>query len=572
MSARRGERPAAWAVAGLLALALLGCDDRPAAADPACEATSDCPGGLICAGARCVVPQACAETGECCPGAVCKGGACEALPPECDGACDALHRCVDGLCLRLPCDGGCPAGARCLAGTCHAEPPCRGRCGPDEACFAHRDDCRVAPPACAESCAPGFARVVEAPEAYTGPLCDMSEARCACVASPPIVPADYGRHASMAVRGGEPVFAAYDADFGDLVFVAGVERGAPRVTSLDGVPERGAVQADPAGPRGGRTDAGDDVGRHASLGVDGRGRAHVAYYDATRGDLRVVVGDATGRWSAPVVVDAEGDAGRDARLRVDRDGGVHVLYRFAGAGRTGLKYAYSNGDAPFSTLVVSEGPGEGEGHGVAPCMDIGPDGRVYAAFYDAALKRPFLARGDAGGFDVYALVAALAPDFPDDPGGRYANVGEHDLGRTCAIAAETPDLVTVALLDADTGALLAYRGPVEGPGALEVIDAGARGLRRFLGGDPAMVVEATGRPVVVYQDGTENDVLLNVRGAGGWGEPLVVASAGALGFYNSVVLDAENNELVIGTLQLATTQVGQAAHRLVVLRQDVPAF
>ncbi len=553
----------------VLCLALLGCEDRRPAADPACATTSDCPGGLICAEARCVVPQACAETGECCPGAVCKGGACEALPAECDGACDALHRCVDGLCLRVTCDGGCPGGAQCLAGTCHAAPPCGGRCGPDEACFAHRDDCRRAPSACGETCAPGFARVVEDPHDYTGPLCDMSEARCACVAAPPIVPADYGRHASMAVRGGEAVFAAYDADFGDLVFIEGVERGAPRVTYLDGVPAGGAVQADPDGPRGGRTDAGDDVGRHASLGLDGRGRAHVAYYDATHGDLRVIVGDATGRWGAPIVIDAAGDAGRDARLRVDRDGGVHVVYRVEDAGRSGLKYAYSLGDGAYEALLVSEGPGAG--HGTAPCLDLGPDGRAYVAFYDAALKRPFLARGDVRGFDVYALAATLAPELGDDA--RYANVGEHDLGRTCAIAAESPEAVTVALLDADTGALLAYRGPIEGHGVLEVVDAGARGLRRFIGGDPAMVIEATGRPVVVYQDGTENDVLLNVRGAAGWGvAPLNVASAGALGFYNSVVLDAETNELIIGTLQLATTQVGQAAHRLIVLRQDVPAF
>ena len=78
-------------------------------------------------------------------------------------------------------------------------------------------------------------------------------------------------------------------------------------------------------------------------------------------------------------------------------------------------------------------------------------------------------------------------------------------------------------------------------------------------------------PVVIYQDATDNDLLLSVRGPSGWSrDPFVVASAGALGFYNS--LSFVGDDAVIGTLEMRTTATGQGAHRLHVFRLVPPSF
>lgn len=578
----------------LLLLPLLGgCDERRSAADAPCETSADCPGRLVCIDRVCRRPAPCEQSAECCPGAECRAGACMAPEAVCaeDGDCGRPDlTCVAGLCEHRPCAGECGGGARCVAGHCHLDPPCMGACGADEACFAHLDGCRRAPPACDQSCGPGHLRVVRGAAAYRGPLCDLSGATCACERTPPLLPADFGRHASMALLGGQAVFAAYDADFGDLVFVEGVESGAPRVTYLDGVPPSAPAVADPAGPRGGRLEAGPDRGRYASLAVDPKARPHIVYYDADAEALRYVRGDGEGRWIEPIVIDDDGDAGRYARIAIDSAGAPHIVYYVAATreGQTQLRYATTAaadpGPGDFVVQVVSArarpesepaAPPPGvtpRGHGVMPCLRVGRDGRIYLAFYDGEARWLFLARSeDAGGFLVERAVGRLAEDWPADPGGRYARFEEHDVGRACDLVVDPDGRVTAVFVDEDTDALLAWRGRVGEEGIYEVVDPGGRGLRRLVGADTAMDVDDLGRPVVVYQEQTENDVLMAVRFDDGWpARPLVVADAGAQGFYNS--LRVLGRQAVVGTLELKTLRDGRGAHRLHVYRLDVPAF
>ena len=562
----------------VIAPAMSGCEDG-AAAEATCADTRDCPGGLVCLEGLCRPPGTCAESADCCPGSECVAGACADLEAECTDSCaEAALECVDGLCLRRTCGDDCPAGTLCVGGHCHRDPPCRGACREDQACFPHRDVCRAAPPACDQSCGDGFVRVVSEPRGYLGAVCDTSDAECQCVRAPALVPADFGRHASMAVLRDTAVFAAYDADYGDLVYVEGVEAGAPRVTYLDGVPDDGPVQADPLGPRSGRTAPGPDRGRYASLAIDPKGRPHVAYYDADAGALRYLRADEDGRWAAPVVVDADGDAGRYARIDVDADARPHIVYFVAGVG---LRYATAAPETDaFTVTTVSERASEGEvpppgvtpeAHGVRPCLRVGRDGLVYVGFYDGAERWLYLAVGGVAGWQVFPLAGELSEAWPPDPGGRYERFDDHDLGRFCAIAPEFGVGVHVAFSDGTTDALLAYRGEVAGGGVIELVDPGGRGVRRLVGADPALAIDREGRPLVVYQDATENDLLLSVRGSGGWSErPQVVASAGALGFYNSLVV--VEDEAVVGTLQLRTTAGGRGDHRLHVIRTDVPRF
>lgn len=567
----------------------MGCEDRRAAAEATCEDTRDCPGGLVCLGGLCRPPGECATSDDCCPGAECVAGACADIEPDCaaDGDClDGALTCVGGHCLRRTCDDrpDCPEGALCVGGHCHRDPPCRGACTAAQACFPHVDLCRGAPPDCTGSCGDGFVRVVSQPREYLGAACDLSDGVCECVRTPALVPADFGRHASMSVLRGEAVFAAYDADYGDLVYVEQIESGVPRVTYLDGVSDAAPIRADPAGPRGGRTEPGPDRGRYASLAIDPKGRPHIAYYDADVGALRYMRADEAGVWGAPVVVDDDGDAGRYARVDVDADGRPHIVYHVARTadGQTGLRYATAppEGGGFVVHTVSTRAAGAGEvpppgvppdAHGVRPCLRVGRDGLVYIGFYDGQERWLYLAVGAPGAFEVQPLTGERAEDWPADPGGRYERLDTHDLGRFCSIAPEFGVGVHVAFTDGTTDALLFYRGAVTGGGTIELVDPGGRGLRRLVGADPALDLDRAGRPVVVYQDATDNDVLMSVRGVDGWSPtPLVVASAGALGFYNSLVV--VEDEAVVGTLELETTAGGRGAHRLHVIRSDVPRF
>lgn len=565
----------------LAVLGTCGCDDTRPAPEIRCAADADCPGGLLCLEARCVRPLPCGDDSDCCPDAECRAGGCVPLAPECTDDSDCVDGvCADGRCVRPTCVGGCATG-QCVADHCQIEPPCRGQCATDEACFSDVNRCRRV--TCAEECDPGEVRVVQNPAAFRGPACRPDASDCTCVAAPPIQPADVGRHASMALVANQPEFVAWDADYGDLVYVEGVEAAAPQVIWLDGVPA-GPAQADPSGPRGGVTAPGPDRGRYADLAFDLKGRPHVAYYDADAATLRYLRRDDNGVWLAPFVIDDEGDAGRYAQIAIDGLGQVHLMYSVVATrdGQAQLRYARSNttepmGAADFTVQIVSARPAPAMApppgitpavHGIRPCMQIGPDGRVYAAFYDGELARPFFAIGDLDGFAAQPLVGQRAADWPPDPGERYARFEDHDLGSFCAIAVGQA-AVHVALLDATTDALILWSAPLGGIGEFTLVDAGGRGLRRLVGADPAIALTDDDTPVIIYQDATDNDVMMAIRAPFGW-EITSIATEGALGFYNNLVI--QDGQAVVGTLELRTVANGRGAHRLHVVRVPIPTF
>ncbi|MCB9528050.1 MAG: hypothetical protein H6701_06580 [Myxococcales bacterium] len=549
---------------------------------------ADCPGGQTCVDGRCVEQAACDAGLGCCALETCQGGFCAPAPgDDCAAGClDPDFDCVAGHCVRRACqdDDGCDGG-RCVTGRCVRGLPCDGLCAADQACYLHRDLCRRAPPACRQSCADGEVATVVDPAAYDGPACRLDQATCLCVGPPPVTPGGDARHAELGIVLGEPVFVAYDATYGDLVFVQGVDRGAPVVEFVDGVPEGGAITGDPQGPRGGRTEPGPDRGRYARLAVDRRGRVHVAYYDADQGAVRYVRRGADGRWSAPIVVDDEGDAGRYVRVEVGPDDRPRLVYSVVETidGRAGLRYAEATTDAPaspadFRVVAVDMQPAPFDPapppgvlparYGVRPCFRIAPDGAAVIGFHDGGAGRFLFARGGVDGFDVFPLegTPAIRPDL--DPGGRYDDVLDHALGAFCDLAVGQAGVAAV-FTDERTWALLSYRGPVEGGGQIEIVDAGGSGQRRLVGADPSLGLDLAARAVVVYQDATDNTLRLGVRGPAGWGvPPLVIDDDGATGYANTLVL--AGGEAIVGTLALGTLAGGRVESALRVLRVPLP--
>ena len=585
---RRGmRRRSTVLVAALAGAPGAGCGENAHADRTLCTDTAECPGGLVCLEGQCEPVPHCATSEDCCPASECRQGVCLPAGEQCvaDEDCLAPERlCLDGLCQQVACEltAQCPPGVSCVGGYCHAAPPCGGRCGALRVCFADLDVC--APVNC-PACPPGQVKLAANPGEFRGPICALDEVQCACVTAPPVNSNDIGRHASMAVRRGEAVFAAWDADYGDLVLIEGVERGVLKKTWLDGIPEAGEVQGDPAGPRRGITTPGPDRGRYSSLIVDNKGRLVIAYYDATEGDLRTLRDDGAGNFLSPIVVDSAGDVGRFARVRTDSRSRVHIVAhapRMAD-GQTGLRYSVSTtgdpqGPADFFTETIDtlapalpSTPPVGDpsdGTGIAPCLAIGPDDRAYVAWYNSQTRRLAIAAQSAAGFTRYSLSGTLSEELARDPAERYVRFDTHDVGRHCDLVVRGDASLALVFTDADTHALLIYEGPAEGGGVISLVDAGSAGERGFIGADPALVLDVLGNPLVVYQDQTHNDLRWTRRIAGAFVPGISVATAGALGFYNSLALVAD--KALLGTVEMRATATGRSALRFHVFRLDPP--
>lgn len=95
-----------------------------------------------------------------------------------------------------------------------------------------------------------------------------------------------------------------------------------------------------------------------ALAYDAQGNQHVAYYDASAGNLKYVVQSPQGVWSAPVTIDASStDVGRQVALAIGPSGQVGVAYYDAAGGH--LKFATLVNDAWQTTVIDPKGgPGE----------------------------------------------------------------------------------------------------------------------------------------------------------------------------------------------------------------------
>ena len=185
-----------------------------------------------------------------------------------------------------------------------------------------------------------------------------------------------GQYASLRIsrdRGHHVVY--YDADHGDLKY------------TYKSDPEAAGGWTTPT-----ILDANGDVGQHAAMAIDPDGMRHVVYYDADAKDLKYVTSDDTHGWTAPVVLDAVGDVGTYASMTVYYEGRKekmngayeerypHIAYYDASDGN--LKYIYRD-EQGWSTPVVLDAVGD---VGQYASMAFGPDGALHVAYYDATNK------------------------------------------------------------------------------------------------------------------------------------------------------------------------------------------
>lgn len=540
----------------LVCLAMVGAclgisctDDPPAPTQLACNETRDCPGGQRCACAGfCYTPATCETDSDCCADEICQDDHCtSANQCDVDADCSGGLVCTQCACLPRGCarDGDCAEGEVCDGGVCFDQgvAPCGG-CAQGTACDPLANRCLPTPASCAAvECAPGETVTIAEIAAHLGPVCAI-DPTCYCAEARPVVTGRIGTEFSaLHVRLTEFVVAAHDHLYGDLVFYRFDGDAEPvDVEYIDGVPEVGPT-GDPAGPRGGVSDPGRAVGAAPSmawLSDSIAGDLGISYRDDTVGGLRFARRRGDGSWEVSTV-DPVGDSGRASSLVVTRDGRWAVAYSFRDFGRSSLRVAVSDGDAPFGPTdwtfndVDTREADPLAVEDVPPATGLTPDAvilgsRLYVAYHDGIDGNLELAFGDPGG--------PLESVILDEGDTRSKITGAGNVGLYPALAATPDGDLAVAYLDRVSGQIwyaVVDPTPADGTsvaiiGEPEEIDPGRQASPPVLvGPDLSLVFRTGGVPMVAYQDASNGDLSVAIQRDGAW-ERTTAARAGMSGF------------------------------------------
>lgn len=573
---------------GLLSGAGCSCDEEILVPiNPGtCEPTFECPTGTAyrrgeCVSARCQVDD------DCCPGQKCNAslGFCADQYVSCtsDEQCGSIpgQACIDFRGMQYcgypnrgnavsaagtqPCvtTADCDQDRTCFGDRCVLAAPCGGGCPDGQICDVDSNVCFNLD-TCDQTCAEGQMLVVADPDTMSGPQCCLVE--CACATLPPVPRGAYGFYASIATGSGVVAVSAYDEAYGDLVVVQyDAEGNSKQVDYVDGFPSTGPIVANPEGPRGGRSGAGEDVGEHTSIAVDASGVIHVAYYDRDNGRLKYA-NYAGGMWTTSVV-DEAAHVGTYTSIAIDANGNPAIAYMMVEGTvapdptpLTGLRYAVARTNMPASSadwtvslidsaekpVPVCEG---GCGSGRA-CVDfgMGPICATESSACAPACGMDETCVADAGGatsceaelnvvpldgfLDGVGLFADLAFTSTGTPVIAYYDRLERDLklavgsspgafsirtldgddlmdptdaGQHASVAVGPGDRIGVAYFDATNDDLVFLDVT---SGTREIVDDGVSPPDlRMVGADAALIFDANGNPAIAYQDPTLLDLV-----------------------------------------------------------------
>ncbi len=623
----------------------------PTGKPPACSPDKTCDDGDAFRFGACV-PGGCETDADCCPGSRCRADINSCFPvlldPEfacdqnsdCDdpaqrciptviGDRDPLPTCVYELCNG---DADCGFGRACYEGRCVQDAPCEGNCPDGTACDVITGKCAPFPSGsdgCDKTCADGQLKVFSDPASMSGETCCALS--CRCDGLPPIVPTRFGRYSRVVFASDQVLVSAYDAQFGDLVLAHFKPDGSfARLDYLDGVPGGAAVTADPAGPRGGVSEPGQNVGTHTSIAADAQGKVRIAYHDEDGKSLKVAIQQDDGSFKTYFLDGGDADAnfGQFTDIAVASDGTIYVSYlahnaELAGfTGRsTGVKLARSNNANPQSavdwTFSVVDArpmfdPCNGACNADQACVLNGGAGQCLAT---AAGCNPSCSSTQTcvdTGAGVQCLAPVLPPESPDVPRARglYTSValdgdtpivayydaidgdlrvapggtspvvldgdgqGGHrsgDVGRFPTVARIGQNL-TVVYEDFGRHEVRAWQGSAAelgSGGTYTLVDRGqtpGQSGKQFVGAG-ARLAKGVSTPVVVYQDASNLDLKLADFDGTAW-VPSTLLTDGAHGFYSDIAV--QSGKAYIVSVEAQLDERGVEASRLGLTVQNAP--
>lgn len=299
---RRG--PWRWALAAALVVAGCSGDSASSGGDP--PPTSDAP------------PAACAE----------------------DGDCDGLAVCTEGLCVDVQCveesdcASVCRLGGACVGNACVCETGCAGGCPEGTFCCGQSGQCVGFDPCADLTCGEGETPTLRAhPDVDVDACVIRSPGVCECIAADGLPFGTLGARiaAASTADGSLRVVAARNDTYRDLMLGVFGDDGAIAWTSVDGVPEGGAVTGDPDGFRGGIADPGPDAGRDLRMVMTEDGTVWLTSRERRSGSssalrltrARIEGGAVNAR---TVILDDEGISGVWSAPVAEADGSVTVVF------------------------------------------------------------------------------------------------------------------------------------------------------------------------------------------------------------------------------------------------------
>lgn len=314
----------------LFALVTVACDDG-AGINP--NPTPD--GGM----GRCLMDSDCPDRNKCNVGiGVCYSiDQCSSTVPcpnaeqicveKAEGNVCEFERCEeDSECQDLSCDDPNLVPA-CVSGGCICGVPCNGGCPDRQGCCIPTEQCLDLPPECLGlNCPPGEFVSVTSSGAWDLRQCMFLGETCACEKLPPLPLGDIGLYQSMTHDGTSAMIAAYNLDYGDLMFGLAQSDGSIDWEFIDGVPATSTIGGAIDGPRGGKSEPGDDVGLYTDLVADSGGRPHVVYQDRGRGALKYGRQDTSGWLTYELDGAGVGDTGLYSSLALDGNQQPVVAY------------------------------------------------------------------------------------------------------------------------------------------------------------------------------------------------------------------------------------------------------
>ena len=341
-----------------------------------------------------------------------------------------------------------------------------------------------------------------------GTVCNFETGECE-EPRPPDCPEDLGRYLSVAADStGRTIFSSYTADFGDLV--VGRIRSDSTMTCeyVDG--------------------QGGDVGLYTSLAVDQLDRPRVAYFDRSNGRLKYAQKTAEG-WevvTVPRTGTGENVVGRSCSLALDSDGLPHIAFLDETAGT--LNVARKASDGRWAVEVVA-----GADNGDWPGTLGGEVGRMISTVLDTKDREWIAYR------DIHSGAIKVAGRQPDE----WSIIeveSDTDLGTWISAALDIDGNMALAYHDRDEG-VLKYAWNQDGSLQKTVVDPGeettANGAvrKRPVGQHCALAFGRDALPRILYLDGATLELKLVVgKPEGGFEEPEVIASEGAVGFFNTL--------------------------------------